>query len=168
MSNNTDTPQDQTTHGSTCCSGRFIFPDLTWAMLLLRAWMGLRLMSVGLVKFKVVGSDGSMTFSMANYSKWLERTYEPFMKYGGLPEPMAKLYTGSLGFLLLATGIMVFFGITNRLALLAGTAVMLSLSFGLFTLDDSQEIGFVAFQFGLFTAAIALARHNKLMLFGKF
>jgi hypothetical protein len=45
---------------------------------------------------------------------------------------------------------------------------MLSLSFGLFTLDDSQEIGYIAAQFGLFVAAIALAKHNRLMVFGKF
>ena len=59
------------------------------------------------------------------------------------------------------------FGITNRIALLFGAAVMLSLSFGLFTLDDSQEIGYIGCQFGLFVAAIALAKHNRLMLFGK-
>jgi len=169
MSNNTDTPQQPAATQSSCCGKNgFLFPDLTWAMLLLRAWMGLRLMAAGIVKFKAVAADGSMTFSMENYTKWIGHAYEPFMKYGGLPEPMARLYTGSLGYLLLATGIMVFFGITNRLALLAGTAVMLSLSFGLFTLDDSQEIGYVAFQYGLFVAAIALAKHNRLLVFNKF
>lgn len=136
-------------------------------MLFLRAWVGLRLMAAGIVKFKVVGPDGSVTFSGKNYAEWISHAYEPFMKYGALPEPLAKMYTGSLGYLLLAAGTMVFFGITNRLALLFGTAVMLSLSFGLFTLDDSQEIGYIGCQFGLFVAAIALAKHNRLMLFGK-
>ena len=73
----------------------------------------------------------------------------------------------SAGSCCLAPG-MIFFGITNRLALVFGAAVMLSLSFGLFTLDDSQEIGYIASQFALFVAAIALAKHNRLMVFGKF
>lgn len=161
MSNETSTPSSTRPEG-------FLLPDLSWAMILLRVWIGLRLMAAGIVKFKVIAPDGSITYSFENYKQWIGYAYEPFMKYGGLPDGMARLYTGSLGFLLLGTGVMIFFGITNRIGLLAGTLVMLSLSFGLFTLDDSQEIGFIAFQFGICIAALALARHNRLMLFGKF
>jgi hypothetical protein len=164
---------------SSCCSGKggfLCFSDLSLAMLLLRAWIGLRMLAAGIVKFKSIGPDGSMTINLENYygkegdvtSGWIAHAYKPFYEYGGLPEPMAKLYTGSLGWLMLLGGFMIFFGITNRLALVFGAAVMLSLSFGLFTLDDSQEIGYIASQFGLFVAAIALAKHNRLMVFGKF
>lgn len=161
---------------SCCFSNGFIFSDLTWAMLLLRAWIGLRMLAAGIVKFKSISPDEEMTISLENYygkageagSGWVNHAFEPFWKYGGLPKPMAHLYTSSLGWLMLLGGFLIFFGITNRLALIFGTAVMLSLSFGLFTLDDSQEIGYIAAQFGLFVAAIALAKHNRLMVFGKF
>ena len=160
---------------SCCFSNGFLFSDLTWAMLLLRAWIGLRMLAAGIVKFKSVSPDGQMTIKLENYygdgsagSGWVNHAFEPFWKYGGLPEPMARLYTSSLGWLMLLGGFLIFFGITNRLALVFGAAVMLSLSFGLFTLDDSQEIGYIAAQFGLFVAAIALAKHNRLMVFGKF
>ena len=161
-----------------CCGkdGLCCFSDLTLAMLLLRAWIGLRMLAAGIVKFKSIGPDGSMSINLENYygkagdatSGWINHAYKPFFEYGGLPEPMAKLYTSSLGWLMLLGGFLIFFGITNRLALVFGAAVMLSLSFGLFTLDDSQEIGYIAAQFGLFVAAIALAKHNRLMVFGKF
>jgi hypothetical protein len=161
---------------SCCFSNGFLFSDLTWAMLLLRAWIGLRMLAAGIVKFKSISPDGAMTISLENYygkegeagSGWVNHAFEPFWKYGGLPEDMARLYTSSLGWLMLLGGFLIFFGITNRLALIFGAAVMLSLSFGLFTLDDSQEIGYIAAQFGLFVAAIALAKHNRLMVFGKF
>ncbi len=164
---------------SSCCmskGGFLCFSDLSLAMLMLRAWIGLRMLAAGIVKFKVIEPDGSMSISLLNYygdpekpgTGWIAHAYKPFYEYGGLPEPMAKLYTGSLGWLMLVGGFMIFFGITNRLALVFGAAVMLSLSFGLFTLDDSQEIGYIAPQFGLFVAAIALAKHNRLMVFGKF
>ena len=151
-------------------------PDLTLAMLMLRLWIGLRMLAAGIVKFRVFSPDGQMTINLENYygkagdatSGWVNHAYKPFYEYGGLPENMAKLYTGSLGWLMLAGGVLILFGITNRLALVFGALVMLSLSFGLFTLDDSQEIGYIASQFGLFVAAIALAKHNRLMVFGKF
>ena len=145
-------------------------------MLLLRLWIGLRMLAAGIVKFRVINSDGSMTINLENYygkagdatSGWVNHAYKPFYEYGGLPEIMAKYYTSSLGWMMLLGGFLILFGITNRLALVFGTLVMMSLSFGLFTLDDSQEIGYIASQFGLFVAAVALSKHNRLMVFGKF
>lgn len=162
---------------SACCEKNgagFIFPDLTWVMLLLRAWIGLRMLLAGWVKFRSISPEGVMTTSLKNYygegpgTGWVHHASEPFWKYGALPQPLSHMYSASLGWLMLLGGTMILLGITNRLALIFGAAVMLSLSFGLFTLDDSQEIGYISGQFALFVAAIALARHNRLMVFGKF
>ena len=154
---------------------KFIFPDLTWAMLLLRLWIGLRMLLAGWVKFRAFSPQGQMTTTLTNYygtpgdptTGWVHAASQPFIEYGGLPETMGRLYTASLGWLMLLGGAMILAGFTRRFALVFGAFVMLSLSFGLMTLDDSQEIGYIASQFLLFVLAIALAKHNRLMVFGK-
>ena len=154
---------------------KFIFPDLTWAMLLLRLWIGLRMLLAGWVKFPAFSPQGQMTTNLTNYygtpgdptTGWVYAASQPFIEYGGLPETMGRLYTASLGWLMLLGGAMILAGFTRRFALLFGAFVMLSLSFGLMTLDDSQEIGYIASQFLLFVLAIVLAKHNRLMVFGK-
>lgn len=156
-------------------ASKFIFSDLTWAMLMLRLWLGLRLLFLALNKFKKVNeTDKSITWSLGNYygeggePGWVDYASKPFYEYGGLPKWMAEPYTASLGWVMLLGGILILLGVTNRIAILFGTLIFLSLSFGLMTLDDGMEIAYVGFQFGLFIAALLLARHNRFMVFGKF
>ena len=179
MSDDTQSTESNPESTSSCCGGKcskFLFSDLTWAMLMLRLWIGLRMLLAGWVKFRDISPQGGMTTNLENYygkagdatTGWVNHASEPFYKYGGLPEPLAKLYTGSLGWLMLFGGIVILLGITNRIALIFGACVFLSLSFGLMTLDDSQEIAYVAAQFALFVGALALSKHNRLMVFPKF
>lgn len=179
MSDDTQSNESTSESTSCCCSGKcsqFIFSDLTWAMLMLRLWIGLRMLLAGFVKFRDISPQGTISVNLENYygkpgdaaSGWINHASEPFYKYGGLPEPMAKLYTGSLGWMMLLGGIMILLGLTNRLALIFGACVFLSLSFGLMTLDDSQEIAYVAAQFALFVGALALSKHNRLLVLPKF
>jgi len=166
---------------SECCS-KFRF-DLAFANLLLRLWIGLRLVGAGIDKwragscwgFKGVGPDGAeidiargVTFSADNYDKKLGAIAKLTFDKGFLPKPLCDLYAKPLGYILVGVGAWVIIGLLSELSLFAAGLVFLSLGVGLATLPDDTEVVLIGIQILIVAAALATSKHKNFSLDGLF
>jgi uncharacterized membrane protein YphA (DoxX/SURF4 family) len=138
--------------------------DLALANLLLRLWIGLRLVFAGIDKFRY-GSGADATFNMENYEKKMAAIAKLTYNNGFLPENLCNLYAKPLGYLLLVAGVWAVLGLFSRLGLFFAGLVFLSLGVGLATLPDDTEVLLIV------AAALATNQHSKFsldgLLFGK-
>jgi thiosulfate dehydrogenase [quinone] large subunit len=141
--------------------------DLAFANLLLRLWIGLRLIFAGLDKFRA-GSGEDATFSVENYEKKMQAIANLTYQNGFLPENLCNLYAKPLGYLLLIGGIWAVIGLFSRLGLLFCGFVFLSLGVGLATLPDDAEVVYIGVHILVVAGALATNQHNKLSLDGLF
>ena len=166
---------------SECCS-KFRF-DLAFANLLLRLWIGMRLLGAGIDKwragscfgFKGVGPDGAeidiasgVTFSAENYDKKLANIAKLTFDKGFLPKPLCDMYAKPLGYILLGVGAWVILGLLSELSLFAAGLVFLSLGVGLATLPDDTEVVFIGIHILIVAAALATSRHKNFSIDGLF
>lgn len=166
---------------SQCCS-KFRF-DLAFANLLLRLWIGLRLVGAGIDKwragscfgFKGVGSDGveidvarGVSFTAENYDKKLANIAKLTFDKGFLPKPLCDMYAKPLGYILVGVGIWVVVGLISELSLFAAGLVFLSLGVGLATLPDDTEVVYIGIHILIVAAALATSRHKNFSIDGLF
>lgn len=166
---------------SECCS-KFRF-DLACANLLLRLWIGLRLLGAGIDKwrsgtcwgFKGAGPDGTeidiargVTFTAENYDKKLANIAKLTFDKGFLPKPMCDMYAQPLGYILLGVGAWVIVGLLSEFSLLAAGFVFLSLGVGLATLPDDTEVVLIGIHILIVAAALATSKHKNFSLDGLF
>ena len=144
--------------------------DLALANLLLRLWIGLRLVFAGIDKFRY-GSGADATFNMENYEKKMAAIAKLTYNNGFLPENLCNLYAKPLGYLLLVAGVWAVLGLFGRLGLFFAGLVFLSLGVGLATLPDDTEVLFIGVHILIVAAALATNQHSKFsldgLLFGK-
>jgi len=148
---------------SACCTRL----ELVFANLLLRLWIGMRLVMAGLDKFRA-GEGTGTTFSVANYEAKTERIAQLTWEKGFLPEELCRLYAQPLGYLLIAAGIWAVIGLFSRLGLLFAGFMFLSLGLGLATLPDDTEVVLIGVQVLICAAALGTNAHNKISLDGLF
>lgn len=167
---------------TTECRSKFRF-DLAFANLLLRLWIGLRLLGAGLDKwragicwgFKGVGPDGAeidvargVSFTAENYDKKLSAIAKLTFDKGFLPKPLCDLYAQPLGYILLGVGIWVVVGLFSELSLFAAGLIFLSLGVGLATLPDDTEVVLIGIHILIVAAALATSKHKGFSLDGLF
>lgn len=120
---------------SKCCSGY----SLSFANLILRLWVAMRLFMAGIDKFRW-GNGADTTFSLENYAKKTKPIADLMSSNSFLPEAMCQSFAGVIGYILVPVGLWVAVGIFTEFGLLAAGFVFLMLGFGLAALPDDTEI----------------------------
>lgn len=139
--------------------------ELVFANLLLRLWIGMRLLFAGIDKFRY-GNGRDATFSLANYEKKMDAIAKITHSNGFLPEYLCNLYAKPLGYLLILGGLWAILGIYSRLGMLFCGFTFLSLGLGLATLPDDTEVLYIGVHILIVAAALATNPHNKISLDG--
>lgn len=139
--------------------------EIAYANLLLRLWIGLRLVMAGLDKFRA-GEGENATFSFENYYAKVGRIAQLTWEKGFLPEWMCKAYAMPVGYLLLLAGLWAVVGIFSRIGLFFAGLVFLSLGFGLATLPDDTEVLFIGVHILIVAAALYTTPHAKFSVDG--
>ena len=134
---------------------------LTGAYILLRLWLGLRLLGSGLEKFKV---QGETKYSLDAYKSFVGNTGGLITENTLMPGFAVNAFMWPLGFVMIATGLMILVGFLNRLALFVGGLIFVSLSVGMILLPDDDQVLGLGLYVGLFAAALALVKHNRLAI----
>ncbi len=158
----------------------------SFAFLVLRLWLGVRSLLTGLEKFAGVETvqrplldefgEPDISGAMVNVK---EKVYG-FSHYHGLPdvlhdkfaaEPLMPvwaldLYSGVLGYVLLALGVLLVVGALPRLALLASGLVYVSLSVGLILLNESGGVAWLGTHALLVALALMLVKYNRWSIAG--
>jgi uncharacterized membrane protein YphA (DoxX/SURF4 family) len=137
--------------------------DWAYAHLILRLWVGLRLLLAGLDKMRQKGGDG---FGF----EWIEKSMAPIVdnmtQYTMLPAWTIKPYAVVLPYALLIVGLWCVLGIFNRLGLLLAGLVFVSLSAGLMALPDDDQAVFRGIEVALTALALITSAHNTFSLDG--
>ncbi|HEY7824608.1 MAG TPA: hypothetical protein VIG24_17335 [Acidimicrobiia bacterium] len=158
----------------------------SFAFLVLRLWLGVRSLLTGLEKFAGVETvqrplldefgDPDISGAMVNVK---EKVYG-LSHYRGLPEPLydkfaaeplmpvwaLDLYSGALGWILLALGALLIAGALPRLSLLASGLVYVSLSVGLALLGESGGVAWLGTHALLVALALMLVNYNRWAIAG--
>lgn len=156
----------------------------TCAFLILRLWLGMRAVATGLEKFSgkiseqkpLVDEFGQPDINGAMVT--VERKVYALKYYQGIPaalqskfaaEPLLpswllKPYTASLGYVLIASGVMLLLGIGTRTSLFIQGLIYISLTFGLILITENNGIAWLAPHILLVVAALVLAKHNRFVL----
>lgn len=133
--------------------------ELTGAFLLLRLFLGLRLLLAGLEKFESKGA-----YSVANYTANMTKMSEGITSASFLPLWMTRAFAHSLGYALLVVGAAVLLGLKSRVSLFLAGLLFVGLSFGLMAVQENQGVAWLATHVGLCAGALALVRHNRFAL----
>lgn len=147
-----------------CCSSI----HLTFANLILRLWIGLRLFMAGVDKFRDGDGAEKVTFSLENYATKSDRIAKLMSDNSFLPADMCNMYAHSIGYVLLAVGAWVVVGLFTEFALLIAGFTVLSLGFGLAALPDDTEVVYIGIHVLVVAAALATCRNKGISLDGLF
>lgn len=153
----TETTTEQTTTTSTTNSSCRC--EYTAAFLLLRLFLGLRTLMAGVEKFESKG-----TYSVANYQQNMEHMAQGITSASFLPLWMTRTFAHSLGYALLALGVLVLLGIKSRVTLTLTGFLYVGLSFGLMAVQEQQGTAWLAIYVAMFAGALALVRHDRFAL----
>jgi thiosulfate dehydrogenase (quinone) large subunit len=147
-------------NNSTCSSSRC---DWAYAHLILRLWVGLRLLWAGLDKMREKGGNG---FGLEFVSKSMEPIVDNMQRYAFLPGFSIGIYAAVLPWALLIVGAWTIVGIATRIGLLAAGLVFISLSVGLMALPDDNQVVMRGIEVALTALALMTASDNKFSLDG--
>ncbi len=158
------------------------------AFLLLRLWLGIRSLLTGIEKFAGIETvqkplldefgEPDISGAMVNVK---EKVYG-FSQYHGLPDPlyekfaaeplmpvwMLDLYSGVLGYVLIALGVALLLGALPRAALFISGLVYASLTVGLILLNESGGVAWLAAHVALIALALLLTRYNRWAVCNKY
>ncbi|MCB1096582.1 MAG: hypothetical protein R3F19_20415 [Verrucomicrobiales bacterium] len=143
------------------------------AYLMLRTFIGLRLVMSGLDKFKlsnnVIDERGGVSrvrwselYRFEHLNAKADKIIGAVPKFGGINADLAELYLKVLAPLMICVGVSLLIGFFNRLSLFAAGMIFISLSFGLMSIGEEETV----YRLGVYVALVALAFHyvkaNKL------
>jgi uncharacterized membrane protein YphA (DoxX/SURF4 family) len=161
-----------------CCSAQ------TLAYLLLRVMLGVMLLTTGADKFKSPTEPYHYQWSywhdkkneegkVVEFGKW-RSVAKPVFDFGGFNNPdvfgekgvnflshVFKAYAQVLPYAMLAVGTMILFGFLNRIALLLGGGIWMSLAMGMMTLPDNPMVWMLTNYTLFYVVALALVRYNR-------
>lgn len=131
----------------------------TWAFLILRLFLGLRLLTAGLGKF--LGPE--RVFSFANvHTKFVSNVLPIFKSQTWLPEFLVEPYLNVLPYCEVAFGAMLLLGICTKPTLALMGFLYVSLAFGQMLLPaGGSTVVDIGIHIILVIAALMLAKHNK-------
>ncbi len=169
-------------------SGECCGPDSAsfFAYLILRVWLGLRALVTGIEKFSATVSkevpmgaeDGGVAipglvtevkvkeYGFSHYQGVPEPLYESLADEPLMPGFALSIYSGLLGYALVAVGIMILAGIYSRIALLVSGLIWASLSVGLILLKQDAGIAWLGMHVALTVGALLLVKHNRFSVVG--
>ena len=131
------------------------------SLLLLRIWIGLRLLIAGFEKFQ---SGKEFSFEIYNTKMANFATY--FTEQTILPGWLATPYCYSLGYLLITFGFMVLLGVRPLLSYGLAGLMFISLSFGLMIDNEASGVAWLGTHMILTVMALMLAKHNRFAVLG--
>jgi thiosulfate dehydrogenase [quinone] large subunit len=162
--------------------------DLTFAFLVLRLWLGVRALLVGLSKFAVYHSvatplldpttgqpdaSGVMvnvnvkTYALANNTGVPSALMDKFSHEPLLPKFALGAFNHLLGPLFILSGIFLLIGLGTRVSLLLQAVLYVSLTVGLVLIDQNDGVAWLGIHIGLVAAALALAGSNRFAVLKK-
>ena len=158
----------------------------TFAMLLLRLWLGLRSLQTGIEKYAgiktsetpvtidgaantygLTESTGSKVYGLSHYHGVPKALSAKFANEPLIPGAFLSLYDFILGPALIILGITVLLGIATRWSLFAMGLVYISLTFGLILLKEDAGVAWLGIHMVMIAMALVLANHNRLVILKK-
>jgi thiosulfate dehydrogenase [quinone] large subunit len=133
--------------------------DYTAAFLLLRLFLGLRLLLAGIEKFESKG-----TYSFANYYANMGKMAAGITGASFLPLWATRNFAHVLGYALIVLGVALLLGLKTRATLFLSGLLYVGLSFGLMAVQENEGVAWLAIHVGLCAGALALVRHNRFAL----
>lgn len=156
--------------------------DATLAFLVLRGWLGVRALFVGLAKYGayhavtaplidpatgqpdasgVLVTQNVKNYALANYAGIPVGLRERFAHDPMFPAALLHVFDRVLGPAFILTGVMLLLGLGTRISLLAQSALFIALTVGLVMIDQNDGVAYLGIHIGLAAAALLLARHNR-------
>jgi thiosulfate dehydrogenase [quinone] large subunit len=163
-------------------TGRRVHWDFTFAFLVLRLWLGVRALFVGIEKYGAYRSvaqplidpatgqpdaSGVMvnvnikSYALANYAGIPAALRDKFAHDPLLPKFALVAFDRMLGPAFILTGIMLLVGIGTRLSLLVQAALFIALTIGLILIDQNDGVAYLGIHIGLVAGALLLVEHNR-------
>ena len=180
---------DMTTSAETTVgSGGKVAWDVTFAYLILRVWLGVRALFIGIEKYSAYKSvavplidpstgqpdaSGVMvnvnikSYALANYAGIPAAFKDKFAQEPLFPKFALVAFDKMLGPAFILTGIMLLIGLGTRLSLLAQALIYIALTIGLVLIDQPDGVAYLGIHIGLIAAAFLLARHNRFTVLKK-
>jgi thiosulfate dehydrogenase [quinone] large subunit len=162
--------------------------DFTYAYLVLRLWLGVRSLLIGIEKFGSYRSvamplidpstgqpdaSGVMvnvnfkSYALANYAGIPAALRDKFAHEPLLPKFALVAFDRMLGPAFVLTGIMLLIGLGTRLSLLGQALLYVALTVGLVLINQPDGVAYLGIHIGLVAAALALAEHNRFAVLKK-
>jgi uncharacterized membrane protein YphA (DoxX/SURF4 family) len=137
----------------------------TYALFLLRAFMGMRLFMSG--KEKICFEKTVFKLDLAGWTAEggkAEKIGQVMVDYAGMDMKLIKLFMIPLPFMMIATGVCIMLGLLNRLAWWGAGMIWFSLAIGQMMLPDEQTINYLGQYTIMCVLALAWLKHNKLAI----
>ncbi len=159
--------------------------DLTSAFLVLRGWLGVRALLVGLQKYgayKAVSmplidsttgqpdASGVMvnvnvkSYAWANYAGLPASLADKFAHEPLLPKFMLTAFSQILGPLFILSGFMLLVGLGTRTSLVVQAVLYIALTAGLVLIDQSDGAAYLGIHMALVAAAFVLVSNNRFVV----
>ena len=156
--------------------------DFTLAFMVLRLWLGVRALFVGIQKYAAYKSvamplidpstgqpdaSGVMvnvsvkSYALANYAGIPVGLRDKFAHDPMFPKFALTLFDRMLGPAFILTGIMLIVGLGTRVSLLVQGLLFIALTVGLVLIDANDGVAYLGIHVGLVAAAFLLVQHNR-------
>ena len=162
--------------------------DFTFAFLVLRFWLGVRALFVGIDKFGAYHSvatplidpatgqpdaSGVMvnvnikSYALANYAGMSTALRDKFAHEPLLPKFLLVPFDRMLGPAFILTGIMLLIGLGTRVSLIAQALIYIALTVGLVLIDQNDGVAWLGIHVALVSSAFMLAEYNRFVVLKK-
>lgn len=169
-------------------SDRRIQWDSTWAFLILRLWLGVRSLFIGIEKYSAYKSvamplidpstgqpdaSGVMvnvnvkSYALANYAGIPASLRDKFAHEPFFPKFALTAFDKMLGPAFIIFGLMLLIGLCTRLSLIAQALIYIALTIGLVLIDQPDGVAYLGIHIALVAGALILAEHNKFVVLKK-
>jgi thiosulfate dehydrogenase [quinone] large subunit len=169
-------------------SGRKALWDYTIAFWVLRLWLGVRALLVGIEKYAAYKSvamplidpstgqpdtSGVMinvsvkSYAWSNYAGIPAGLKDKFAHEPLLPKFALTLFDRMLGPIFILTGIMLIIGLGTRVSLIVQGFLFVALTVGLILIDQNDGVAYLGIHIGLVAAAFLLVQHNRFAVLKK-
>lgn len=159
---------------------------LSFGMLLLRLWLGLRALQTGFEKFagtksadSAINIDGApntygltetttgKAYAFSNYHGVPGPLYDKFSSEPLIPGFFLNLYDFILGPALIILGLTLLLGIATRVSLFAMGLLYTSLTFGLILIKQDAGVAWLGIHVIMIVLGLALVKHNRFEILKK-
>jgi thiosulfate dehydrogenase (quinone) large subunit len=162
--------------------------DFTFAFLVLRVWLGVRALFVGIEKFAAYrpvamplidpatgqpDASGVMinvnvkSYALANYAGIPAALKDKFSHDPLFPKFALVAFDRMLGPAFILTGVMLLIGLGTRLSLLIQALLFIALTVGLVLIDQADGVAYLGIHIGLVAGALLLAQYNRFAVLKK-